>query len=270
MNVNIDCRTIGKDGRTAVVKCVFHGALSLLVRQRKTWPRAAGLLWHGITNIDSCVEALRLVRLPGFTEVAKNNPKFPFKFLSCHYLARGLTVTERASCFLHHYRYLGRTLSVPQLQKILNGDITLREFSDGINRIALTMGLSSPINNEGELSLNLRVNGEIVFLLSFTFVPGRVVRSDAVDRLMISRMQGVRGRYPQIALAIKSLYDIAPCALLLATLQGVATAFGIAEIAAVSAAGQASYATESAAAFESNYDDFFAELGIAKSAKASS
>lgn len=266
MIVNVDYPTIGNDDRTTAVKGVFSGALALLARQKATWPLVAGVLWRGIANIDSCLEVFRLAGLPDFAEVTRNNPKFVFKFLFSHYLAKGFTVDECASCFLHHYRYLRKTLSVPLLRQILDGEITLREFSDRRSRIALTIGLSRPVNKEGELSLNLRVDGEIVFVLAFTIVPGRMVKSDAQDILLISRMQGVRGSYADISFATKSLHDIAPRALLFAAVQGVAIAFGIAEIAAVSAARHTSCIAQTAAAFKLNYDDFFAELGIPKSA----
>jgi len=128
------------------------------------------------------------------------------------------------------------------------------------------MGLSRPSYKEGELSLRLRVNGEIVFILSFTIVPGWVVKSQAAEILLISRLQGVKGAYPQISLATRTLHDVAPCALLFSALKGVADAFGISEIAAVSADRQSYYREDSAAAFQEAYDGFFAELGIPKSA----
>lgn len=266
MIVNVDYPTIGNDGSTAAVKGIMKRALSLLARQKNTWPLMAGVLWRGITNLDFCLETVRLARLRDFAEVVRNDPKFPFKFLFCHYLGQGFTVAERGACFLHHYRYLREKLSARKLRQILGGEVTLSAYSDGDNRIALTMGLSSPIHKEGEHSINLRVDGEIVFLLSFTIVPGRIIGSDSSDVVLVSRMQGTRGRYSQISFATKSLHDVAPCALLLAAVQGVAIAFGIDQIATVSAVRQTSYTTGSAAALKLNYDDFFAELGIGKSA----
>jgi hypothetical protein len=126
------------------------------------------------------------------------------------------------------------------------------------------MGLSRPNMIEGELSLNLRVHGEIVFILSFAIVPGWVVKSFAAEVLLVTRVQGVRGCYSQISLATRTLHDIAPPALLFAALQGVASALGIVGIAAIPAARQCSYSEEDAASFREAYDDFFVNLGMTK------
>jgi uncharacterized protein VirK/YbjX len=83
---------------------------------------------------------------------------------------------------------------------------------------------------------------------------------------LITQIQGVKGSYSQISAATRALHDVAPNALLLAALQGVADALGIGEIAAVSATRQSSYREGYAAAFLKNYDIFFAESGMSKSA----
>jgi uncharacterized protein VirK/YbjX len=152
------------------------------------------------------------------------------------------------------------------LRRTLREDLTIHEIPEGANRFTLTMGLSRPYGEEGELSLHLRVNGEIAFILSFTIVPGWVVQSQAAEILLITRLQGVKGAYPPISLATRALHDVAPAALLLAALQGVAVAFGIGEIAGVSAARQSSYHRDYATFFKEAYDDFFTEVGMSKGA----
>lgn len=264
--MNVDYPAIGNDGRTAITKGAFFQSLSLFMSQRQTWPRFAGVLWRGLTNIGPCFEVHRFIQLPQFAETAKNNPKFAFRFLFHRYLARRFTVTERASCFLYHYRYLLARLSDHALQQILDTDVLLCEFPDCDHRILLTIGSSRSTNREGELSLNLQVDSDIIFVLSFSIVPGRVVKSEAVNTLLITRIQGARGHYSQISFATKALHDVAPCALLFAALQGVADALEIGEIAGVCATEQSRYTPESAAIFKLNYDDFFSELGMAKSA----
>jgi uncharacterized protein VirK/YbjX len=236
------------------------------MREKNLWPLIAGFLWRGITNIDSWFNVHRLTRLQDFAEVIQSDPKFPFKFLFRHYLARGFTVAERASCFLHHYQRLRAMLPASLLKQVLDKQIILHEFPDCGNRIALSMGLSRPFTKEGELSLNLLVDGEIVFVLSFTIVPGCVVESELATALLVTRIQGRKGCYSQISFATKTLHDVAPCALLFAALQGVAYAFEIGEIAFICAARQTYFSAEDADAFQSTYDDFFAELGLAKNA----
>lgn len=226
----------------------------------------AGVVWRGLTNFRTHLEILQLLKLPPFDEMFRNNPRFAFKYLTHDYLVRGFTVTQRATCFLHHYRRLRGVLPARLLRQTLHWDVTLHEFFEDSNRFALTLGLSRPFDKEGELSINLKVRGDIVFTLSFTIVPGWVVKSGASEILLITRLQGTPGCYAPIKLATKASHQVGPSALLLAALQGIAVALGIREIAAVDAANQSSYSEDFAACFKSAYDDFFAELVMTKTA----
>jgi uncharacterized protein len=224
------------------------------------------VLWRALTNIRTHRQVLQLLKLPAFAQPVQANPKFAFKYLTQDYLVQGFTVAERAACFLHHYRRLNATLPDCLLRQILNADVTLHEVAAAGGRFAVTIGLSRPYYKEGELSLSLLVDNEVVFVLSFTIVPGWVLKSDVAEILLITRIQGMKGCYEQIALATKAMHDVAPSALLLAALQGVGTAFGIGELAAVSAVRQTSYTEDTAADFQNAYDDFFLNVGLDKNA----
>jgi hypothetical protein len=261
--------TTGNEILAITASSVFPARLSVQPRQKKKWAFAmlCSIVWRGLTHIGTHRKVLGLLlRFPPYTEMVFSNPDFPAKYLTPDYLAQGFTVDERASCFLHHYRRLQTALPDSLLRQTLHEDVTIHEISEGANRFALTMGLSRPCNKEGELSLYLRVDGKIVFILSFTIVPGWVVKSRSAETLLVTRLQGVKGAYSQISDATRSLHDVAPSALLFAALQGVADAFGIAEIVAISAAMQSSYSEDCAASFKEAYDDFFGELGIPISA----
>jgi uncharacterized protein VirK/YbjX len=224
-------------------------------------------MWRGFTHIRTHREVLRfLLRFPPFTEFVFSNPSFAFKYLTQNYLVRGFTIAERAACFLYHYNRLHSALPDNLLRRTLQEEVTIHEIPEGANRFVLTMDASRPSFKEGELSLHLRVDGEIVFVLSFTIVPGWVVKSQAAEILLISRLQGVKGAYSPIIDATRTLHDVAPGALLFAALQGFADALGIGEIAAVSGVRQSYFSEDDAAVFKEAYDDFFAELGIPKSA----
>lgn len=224
-------------------------------------------MWRGFTHIKTHREVLRfLLRFPPFTECVFSNPSFACKYLTQNYLVRGFTIAEHATCFLYHYKRLLSALPDSLLRQTLQEDVTIHAIPEDANRYTLTMGMSRPSYNEGELSIHLRVDGEIVFILSFTIVPGWVVKSQAAEILLITRLQGIKGAYSQISEATRTLHDVAPGALLFAALQGVADAFGIGEIAAVSGARQSYYSEDAAVVFKEAYDDFFAELGMPKSA----
>jgi uncharacterized protein VirK/YbjX len=224
-----------------------------------------GVLWRGLTHVGTHRRLLRfLLRIPAYTEFVISSPSFAFKYLTKNYLVKGLTVADRVFCFLHHYKRLHMALPDSLLRLILQKDVVLLEICEAAHRFTITLGLSRPYDEEGELSLDLRVDDEIVFILAFTIVPGLVVHSPAAEILLISRLQGIKGAYTSISLATRALHDVAPDAMLLAALQGIADAFGITEIVAVSAVRQSCYSEKFAASFIEAYDDFFAELGIPK------
>ena len=242
----------------------FLRPLPPLARQKKTWAPAllAGVAWRGLTNFGAHRKVLQLLKLPLLAEAARDNPRFAYKYLTHDYLARGLTTAQRASCFLHHYRRMHAALPDRTLRQTLRELIALHEIHADGNRFTVTMGLSRDFDKEGEFSLNLHVESEVVFLLAFTIVPGSIVNSEAAEVILISRMQGMKGSYHLIHLATKALRNVAPDALLLSCLQGIAIAFGIGEIAGVSAARQSSCTKDTAAAFAQAYDRFFQGVGM--------
>jgi uncharacterized protein VirK/YbjX len=243
--------------------------LFLLVSLKVSWSPAviAGEFWKILTNIGKHREILRLLKLRPFDEIVQNNPGFAFKYTVPNYLARGLTVTERVSCFLHHYRRMHATLPENVLRHILRQGVTLYVVSNGVNSVSVTMGMPEQIGRlEGELSLDLQVDGKDIFNLSFIIIPGWVVKSEVAEVLLVTRLQGTKGCKTQINLARKTLHDYSQRTLLLAALQGIADALGIGEIEAVCATNQRCYEGKYAAYLESCYDDFFAEVGMVKTA----
>lgn len=223
--------------------------------------------WRALTHIKQVREVLTLIAgVPLYSTMVQGDPRFAYKFLTDDYLARGFSISERASCFIHHYKRLRDHFPSRLLRQIMHDEVTLHDLLDVDSRFALTMGLSHPYDNEGELSLRLRVEGDIVFVLSFTIVPGWVVNSQAAEAILITRLQGIKGCYRQISDATRALHDVGPAQLLLSALQGVSAAFGICAIAAVSADRQTSYKKAADRDFKQAYDHFFAGLGLLKSA----
>lgn len=236
----------------------------------KEWlsPQSARKLGRISISIPRLLEIFQILNLPALQGLASTYKELPFKYLADEYLARNLTVAERASCFLHHYKYLSAKFPGDLLHQTLYGDVSVLEFDEGGNLYDVTMGLSKPseCEYEGELSLYLRVNGAPVFNLSFTIVPGWVVGSEAPDVLFITRLQGMQGCFRPISLATKTLCEVAPPALLVAALEGVAKACGIREMAGVCATRHVSYNQDCANSLKKAYDDFFTAIGATRSA----
>jgi uncharacterized protein VirK/YbjX len=226
--------------------------------------RIARVVWGALSNLGAGCEILRLLKIPAYAEFLRVDPRFTFKSLIRDYLVRGFTITERAACFLHHYRRLHAGMSPSLLHRTLHEHVTIYESLANSARYEITLCYSRDIEKEGELSLNLHVDGAIVFILSFNIVPGWVTKSQTDEVLLITRLQGSRGYYRQIRLATRDLHDVGPAALLLAALHGLAQAFGIGEMAGVCATRQSSYSEEFSSQYRSAYDDFFAEVGAAR------
>ena len=238
-----------------------------LVRDRYYWspPRLGRIIWGVSTNFETQLEVLKLLACPQLKGIVLADPQLAFRFLTRDYLARGLTVAERAACFTHHYNYLQRRFPARILHLALNRGLPLLEITEDGVRYSVTMGLAKQEVREGEFYLQLSVDGLRIYVLQFTIVPGSVVGSRAADVLLISRLQGVKGCYPQIYSATKAFRDVAPPALLMAVLQGFAQAFHIDEMAGVHAARQFAYLRECADSFYEAYDQFFTELGATRS-----
>ena len=246
----------------------FLSHLSNLARRKKTWTPAllADVLWGAVSNIDRHRRIRQVLKYPEYAELAHADPRFAFKFLTHGYLARSFSVAQRATCFTHHYQTLHAVLPRPFLIRVLHRDLTLLHICNADTCYSVTFGQSRSHDKEGELSLNLQVDGTTVFMMSFTIVPGIVIQSPSSEVLLITRIQGIKGCYRHISRATKALHDVAPSALLLAALQGVGQALGIYALACISGDDQNSYCPECAASFKAAYDHFFGELGVVKNA----
>lgn len=225
---------------------------------------AFGVTWRTLTNVSAYAAVKRCLKLPLIAELVQYNPRIRWKYVTRHYLAHALTVRQRAACFAHHYSTLHRVLPKRALRQFLHWSLPLLEMADGEDRFLISLGRSRPFDKEGEATLNLMINGDIVFVLCFTIVPGEVIGTAERDALLVTRLQGMPGCFDAIRRATRALADVAPGPLLMAALQGVAEALKIAQIAGVSAARHIAFAPECADALESAYDSFFIDLGLAR------
>jgi len=217
-------------------------------------------------NIPTQLRVFRVLSRPSYRQLTKVNPRFPLKYSGLHYLARGLTLKQQAECFIHHYRRLPDVLPEDVLAQVLLEEFLLDEIREGEDSFAVTLALSRPWDDEGELSLNFKVNGNVVFILSFTIVPGSVVQSESQEVVLVSRLQGVKGYFDEIQRATRSMCDVAPPALLFSALCGVAEAFGIKAMAGITGTMKPEFHfyEGEAAHIQQAYDGFFTELGAIK------
>jgi uncharacterized protein VirK/YbjX len=240
-----------------------------MARQKFYWsPQRLGrIAWSIASNLHQHIEILRIFSRPAFKSLVLLDPVFPFRHLSTWYLIPGLTANERSASVIHHYRILTSRISSRVLRRYGHGEIQVLEHWKNDTRFSVALG--PPAKNsiwEGESVLQLSVDRVPVYRLQFTIVPGWVLHSEEPDVFVVQRLQGVKGCFDQISNATKAFGDIAPPALLIAVLQGMAEAWDIHQMACISAKTQYSrnFNESSSALFKQAYDDFFLQLGATR------
>jgi uncharacterized protein len=247
-----------------------RSVLRMARQRRKYWlspSRLGHIAWSLACNLHRQIEIIRILSLPLFRTLMFVDPAFPFKYLSTRYLFRGLSANKRAACFLHHYRFLKARLPGSFLRQRDQREMTVFETREGGSTFAVGLGFPTPNTHfEGELRLQLLVDGVQAYGLQFSIVPGWAVGSKERDAVIILRLQGTKGCFQQVRSATKTLHEVAPPALLVAALQGIANAWGIRELAGICSRSQTFYQEHIATQFQQTYDDFFLELGMARTA----
>jgi len=247
-------------------RALLLGPLGLLACQKKTWsPRLLpGVLLRALANPECFREILRVLVLPECAELARTFPRFPFKLLTHDYLARSFTVETRASCFVHHYLWLHENMPNKFIRSVLYDSVPLADIDIATHHIGFVLGSCGSRDKEGELSLHLEMDRDRVFSLSFSIVPGKAVQAQADNVLLITQIQGMRGKVHQISLIYRIMHGAGPPSLLLSALQGFGSALGIDTLACVSGQEQSSYCEGNARSFQAMYDDFCTVRGLAR------
>jgi uncharacterized protein VirK/YbjX len=263
---NTETRTGTRAGRGPA--SAWLSIFSYFVREVLCSPaRILRVLVRISSNLSAQLSVLPMVKIRPIARLVSAHPKFLFKYLPPAYLMRGLAAPTRTACFVHHYRRLHLALPDDLLDRILQGDLAIFSLSEADHRFEITLGRSlhvsnsRQVDNEGELSLRLLVDGTRVYVLSFTIVPGWVVESPAAEIFLVTRIQGELGVFPQISLASKAMHGMPPEMLLMAALQGLGEAFQIREMAGIGATRHLSYWAEEDAIFKRAYDEFFTRIG---------
>ena len=143
---------------------------------------------------------------------------------------------------------------------------TLWELSEGSSNYCLKLSFPNYVRNEGELSIQLEVDGMSIFVMSFAIVSGRIFNIQQENVILITRLQGTKGCYQAIHQATKVMKELAPPMLLFTCIEGVAKALGIKHIASVSSTIQVECQgrTRSELNRRSFYDVFFHSIGADK------
>jgi uncharacterized protein len=245
-----------------VIKIVLRLASYLPLRLIKKNPRTlVRKVWIVATNLPTQIRMFQVLSRPGFEEFIRRFPSSAYKHTEENDLARSLTWAQRASCHLHHYGFLHAIFLPPFLRQVLNSQVRLFERTEHGHTFVIDMAAALDGYVEGELRLSFLADGVEIFDLSFTFISGSVVGSQAQNAILISCIQGTWGAQPVIAAAAKALQGVSPQALLVSAIEGIAQAVGIPVVASVSAFNQSTYTESVKPILQQRYDEFFDAWG---------
>jgi len=219
-----------------------------------------------VTHIPLHRRVLTVGKLPDFHGMTKYQPRFLYKYLNNLYLVRGLGVKARGEAFIRHYHTFAAAFDRAFLSGLQEGQVPLMAAERGGVSYEITMCQSLQYMNEGEVSLHFCADGEVIYIAAFTIVPGWTLEIDTDSALLVTRLQGSRGKFGAISKATKDLMDLTPQFILFSALQGIAMVLGISYIGSVSGARHISNEDPQSPLFHKAYDDFMVSQGAVGSA----
>lgn len=191
-----------------------------------------------------------------------------FLHISGHdYLARGLKAGERMRCALSHYRFEDATFDAAWLGAVYGGGgLALWQHEGDGSSFALRLAMSPRQDPEGELTLALVVDGQVLHRLSWAWVEGSLFGLALPVVPFVTRNDGLWRDAGGAFDAFERVFpNNSPSFFCFAALQGMAQALEIDRVVAVRAAAHVAHdATRSEAAaraFDNAYDGFWRILG---------
>ena len=197
---------------------------------------------------------------PAFDGIRARQPQLTIKYLNPRHLIAGLSSSDRASAMVHHYNYLAKQVDDRTRRAILEEGLLIWTHDASPGQHAVWLRFSHPTDNEGELSIDYTFDGRLIYILSFSFVPGVLFDVPTETAILVSRIQGTRNLFAEIRSAMKSMHGLGAPALLMSSLQGVAEGLGLTHILGVTEARQVSKPM-TGNDLKAVYDDFFEALG---------
>lgn len=201
----------------------------------------------------------QLVRSLPLEPLFERYPRFLYKYLS-PYAVASFGRRTRLAVLTHHYQFMAAQAGPAFFQHLRERPVLWRHTIDADE---FTIALSFPmyVDYEGELLLEMALNGTVLQLLTFVVAPGAAVGVASEQVLLITHVQG-RAPAELMKHARITLHDITPGALLVQAAYGLALAWGITNGAGVGTSEKAGAWAER----HFDYDAFWLELHGERSA----
>lgn len=184
-----------------------------------------------------------------------------------HYLARGLSVAQRAACALHHYEHEVRAFDAAYFKAVYEEQgLVLWRADVGEDAFEIRLMSGHDMMYEGGISVVPHYNGERLGVFTYSTVdpsvllaPGALAANPERSLLFLARKQLTNNHTYQKSFN-KAFERVTLAHFTFAALAGVAMAQGHGAILGVDAAHHPSYAPGYEERLQSAYDEFWASL----------
>ena len=169
--------------------------------------------------------------------IPAGDPFFERKFVT-PYLASFLSPRDRLAIQNHLCRLIDDAFDpVRFTAKLRDGIVLWTQAGEG-RVVSIVLRLPQRTMLEGDLTVEVQLDGQMLHRMSFGFVPGGVLGRPEATILFIGGSQGVHGTREQARQAAKIVGEINPPNLLMIALRALATGLDMTVMAGVAAACQ--------------------------------
>jgi uncharacterized protein VirK/YbjX len=222
-------------------KSIFVGTIDLIYRASKdlfgTLSRFNTLIFDEpiAVIITEHRKVARVLNHPSIRPFIKRYPSVVTKYFG-NYLAKRFSTNKnsRRVILKFHYQHLIKHVTDDFFVKMLEHEIVLWDEEIDGNNYTISLSPNVKVPKEGDLRLALYQNRTLIYALSFTVVPGRLINSAADQVLLVANLQGARGELERIRVATKACDGVMPPYLLMTAAGSIASALATNIIAGVS------------------------------------
>jgi uncharacterized protein VirK/YbjX len=231
-----------------------------------TASRRVHLHLHAWLHRGPMGQVARTLAHPELSRLIRNDPQLLLRPLR-GYLWQGLGPRHRAQAFAAHFEWLLDALGGTAVDELYGrGALDVLEHALGRSRLTFALTPGHGLNREGELGLQLRLDGAALLHAQLGVVPTSLLGAEAKTLGQRSLVIGSLHTEHSAAAGLQSLarltHSSRPKALLLAVLQGLCAGWCLGAPLGVSSRAQLHHRQRSAAQrFEMDYDELWLELG---------
>jgi uncharacterized protein VirK/YbjX len=209
-----------------------------------------------VRTIVEHLEVLRVLNGGGARALIKRDPNYANKYFR-PYLAKSFSKSAKRAILKFHHQFLLNHVNESFYERISQGGWVLWSETIEESRYAISMSFDAQWHSEGDVSLALYRNDILLYLTSFSIVPGSLIGCAAEKVIMVGRVHGSRGQAAAVRDAMHECQRIAPPHLLLVAVQAIAAALAIDTVAGVTSQEQLVKREQNATKFLFDYDAFW-------------